>query len=137
MNWARPSPNDQSTCLLAFIEMIKSSGRTPHSASNRLASSVYAATFCSVDLPCWKIWMITTPSERSKPRPVSLGDDLALVVLGNDLISITRRGGKDIEHDVLDSVSQSSELLRRPPFLDVNTDKWHKSKLTLLRHNVK
>jgi hypothetical protein len=81
--------------------------------------------------------MITTPSERSKPRPVSLGDDLALVVLGNDLISITRRGGKDIEHDVLDSVSQSSELLRRPPFLDVNTDKWHKSKLTLLRHNVK
>jgi len=55
-----------------------------------------------------------------------LSDDLALVVLGNDLVSISRWSSKDIEHDVLDGVSQSAEFLRCPAFLDINTDQRHK-----------
>src|SRR4029450_849789 len=54
-----------------------------------------------------------------------LGDDLTLVVLGDDLISITRRRRKDIEHDVLDGVSQPAHFLRRPTLKKINTNEWH------------
>src|SRR5215207_7884539 len=54
-----------------------------------------------------------------------LSDDLTLVVLGDDLISIARRSCKDIQHDVLDSVSQPADFLRRPTLKKINTDKWH------------
>src|SRR3954447_4709364 len=46
-------------------------------------------------------------------------------MLGDDLVSITRWSCKDIKHDVLDSVGQSAQLLRRTPFLDIDTHQRH------------
>ena len=54
-----------------------------------------------------------------------LGDDVTLVVLGDDLISVARRRCKDIEHDVLDGVSQPAQFLGRPTALKINTNEWH------------
>ena len=58
-------------------------------------------------------------------------------MLGDDLVSISRRCSKDVEHDVLDGVSQLAELIGRSAFLNIDPDKWHELILILLRHNVK
>jgi hypothetical protein len=46
-------------------------------------------------------------------------------VLGDDLVSITGWSSKDIKHDVLDSVSQLPELIKRSAFLNIYPDKRH------------
>src|SRR5215213_3290814 len=60
-------------------------------------------------------------------EPGVLSDNLTLVVLGDDLIAITGRSPKHVEHDILDSVSQPAEFLERSALLDINTDKRHVS----------
>ena len=71
--------------------------------------------------------MITIPSVRCQTEASVLGNDVTFGVLGDDLISIPRRRGKDVEHDLLDRVGQLAELLRRTTFLEVNTYKRHAS----------
>src|SRR5687767_4341205 len=56
-----------------------------------------------------------------------LGNDVTLVVLGDDLISITRWSGKDIKHDALDGICQFAQFVERSTLLDINTDKRHLS----------
>jgi hypothetical protein len=46
-------------------------------------------------------------------------------MFGDDLVSITRRSRKDIEHDVLDGVCQLAKFFGRTAFLDVNANKRH------------
>ena len=55
------------------------------------------------------------------------GNDVAVVVLSDDLVAIARRSGEDVEHDVLDGVSQFAELCRRTTLVDVNSNKRHVS----------
>jgi hypothetical protein len=66
-----------------------------------------------------------------------LGNDVTVDVLGDDLVSIARRSGKNVEHHGLDGVSQSAEFLRRSTLLDIDPDQWHGYNPILLRHNVK
>jgi hypothetical protein len=54
-----------------------------------------------------------------------LSDDVTFGVLGDDLVSISRRCSKDVEHDVLDGVSQLAELIGRTAFLNIDPDKRH------------
>src|SRR5687767_11593416 len=60
-----------------------------------------------------------------QPEARVLGNDVTVVVLGDDLVSIARRGGKNVEHHILDGVSQSAEFLRRSTLLDIDPDQWH------------
>src|SRR5215211_3791585 len=66
-----------------------------------------------------------------------LGNDVTVDVLGDDLVSIARRSGKNVEHHVLDGVSQSAEFSRGSTLLDIDPDQWHGYNPILLRHNVK
>src|SRR5215212_9451016 len=72
-----------------------------------------------------------------QPEARVLGNDVTVVVLGDDLVSIARRSGKNVEHHVLDGVSQSAEFFRSSTLLDIDPDQWHNYNPTLLRHNVK
>ena len=71
--------------------------------------------------------MTTTPVGSLEAQTGVLGDDVAHRVLGDDLVSIPRRRGEHVEHDVLDHVGELAELVGRTTFLDIDPNKWHES----------
>jgi hypothetical protein len=64
---------------------------------------------------------------RQARQHAILADQLAVVVLGDDLISVTRRGVEVRPHHVLDRVCEESELLGTVPCASENVDvyEWH------------